>query len=84
MSGAEALAALRDENIDLVITDYAMPRMTGGELAGAIAKEWPHIKVIIATGYAEIPDEYQRNLYRLGKPFWSDELKRAIETVVRA
>jgi PAS domain S-box-containing protein len=83
MSGSEALAVLGSEEVDIVITDYAMPQMTGGELAEAIANEWPHVKVIIATGYAEIPDD-QRSLYRLGKPFWSHDLEQAIESVVKA
>jgi CheY-like chemotaxis protein len=84
MSGTEALAILRNQAIDIVVTDYAMPRMTGGELAMTIAREWPHIKVIIATGYADIPNEEEGKLFRLGKPFWSDELKHAIESFTRA
>jgi PAS domain S-box-containing protein len=84
MSGTEALGILRNQAIDIVVTDYAMPRMTGGELAMTIAREWPHIKVIIATGYADIPNEEEGKLFRLGKPFWSDELKQAIDSFTRA
>jgi PAS domain S-box-containing protein len=83
MSAQEALGILRVQEIDIVITDYAMPRMTGGELAMAIAREWPDVKVIIATGYADIPNEEEGKLIRLGKPFWSHELKQAIESVVQ-
>jgi PAS domain S-box-containing protein len=78
-SGKEALAKLRDNPFDLVITDYAMPQMNGGQLATTITTEWPHIKVIVATGYSEMPEELRGKFERLGKPFWSHDLKAAIE-----
>ncbi len=78
-SGKEALAKLRSQPFDLVITDYAMPQMNGGQLASAITTEWPDIKVIVATGYSEMPEELRGKFERLGKPFWSHDLKAAIE-----
>lgn len=78
-SGKEALEKLRTHAFDLVITDYAMPQMNGGQLAAAITTEWPGIKVIIATGYSEMPEELRGKFERLGKPFWSHDLKSAIE-----
>jgi PAS domain S-box-containing protein len=78
-SGKEALAKLRDNPFDLVITDYAMPQMNGGQLASAITAEWPNVKVIVATGYSEMPEELRGKFERLGKPFWSHDLKAAIE-----
>jgi CheY-like chemotaxis protein len=78
-SAAEALAILRERPVDLVITDYAMPRMNGGQLAQAIVESWPDVKVIIATGYSEMPEELKGRFERLGKPFWSRDLKGAIE-----
>jgi PAS domain S-box-containing protein len=78
-SGKEALAKLRSQPFDLVITDYAMPQMNGGQLASAITAEWPDIKVIVATGYSEMPEELRGKFERLGKPFWSHDLKAAIE-----
>src|SRR5204863_3484514 len=39
--------------IDLVITDHAMPGMTGTELAARIRRSWPELPVVIATGYAD-------------------------------
>ena len=54
-SGKEALDILRrEDSVDLVITDQAMPEMTGVQLAEAIKKEWPDLPVILATGYAEL------------------------------
>lgn len=76
----EALDALRREAADLVITDHAMPRTTGAELAGRIAREWPGIPVILATGYAELPDGVGVDLPRLPKPFSLEELDAAIRS----
>ena len=54
-SGKAALDILKqDASVDLVITDYAMPNMTGLELFVAIKKQWPDIPVVIATGFAEM------------------------------
>jgi PAS domain S-box-containing protein len=81
-SGAQALAALRanGRDIDLVITDHAMPGMTGLELASQIRKTYPGLAIILATGYAEIPDSMasERPLPRLSKPFRQEELAAAI------
>ena len=81
-SAAEALSILEKEKIDLLITDYAMPKMSGRELATSVVTRWPHIKVLIATGYAEMPDEHKGKFERLGKPFTERDLKAAIERVV--
>ena len=55
---ARALEILRHEDsIDLLITDQAMPGMTGSELAATIRGEKPDLPVIIATGFAELAKE---------------------------
>ena len=81
-SGQEALSILDSEEIDLLITDYAMPKMSGGELAATVTVRWPGTKVLIATGYSEMPDEYKGKFERLGKPFTERDLKAAIERMV--
>ena len=56
MDGRRRLSILNaGEAFDLVITDYAMPGMTGLELAHAIKASWPALPVVLATGYAELP-----------------------------
>lgn len=78
-SGKEALEILRREGpVDLVITDQAMPQMTGTQLAMAIKKEWQDIPVILATGYSEISPEEETGLPKLSKPFFEDELAAAL------
>ncbi|MBB4440851.1 MULTISPECIES: hybrid sensor histidine kinase/response regulator [Rhizobium] len=79
MAGPEALDILRKEQVDLVICDHAMPRMTGAQLAQAIRNEWPDMPIILATGYAEIPEGAGIvDLPRLGKPFSQAQLAEAI------
>jgi CheY-like chemotaxis protein len=82
-SGPEALDILRQQgSVDLVITDYAMPRMTGLQLADAIKKEWPELPVIIATGFAEMEPETELNLPKLAKPFTEAELAKELERII--
>ncbi len=83
-SAAQALEHLRREAVDLVITDQAMPRMTGAQLADVMAAEWPGLPVILATGYAELPDGVGAGMPILSKPFTLDDLSAAITAVAPA
>ena len=78
-SGSQALEILRREHsVDLVITDHAMPKMTGLQLAAAIKAERPGLPIILATGYAELPAGEDAGLPKLGKPFGQQELMQAV------
>jgi CheY-like chemotaxis protein len=78
-SGKEALHLIRQQGaVDLVITDYAMPHMTGLQLAEGIEKEWPGLPVILATGFAEMEAMAARTWPRLKKPFAQPELAHAL------
>jgi CheY-like chemotaxis protein len=77
----EALSAMRalellntDNAVDLVVTDHAMPGMTGTELAQEIRAKWPNIPVLLATGYADLPEGEATDLPRLAKPYKQEEL----------
>ena len=54
-SAVTALEALKKspDKWSLVITDHTMPKMTGYELAKALAKEAPHLPVILCSGYSD-------------------------------
>jgi PAS domain S-box-containing protein len=78
-SGKEALVVLEAHpDIDLVITDQVMPRMSGLQLRQAILAVRPGLPVLIATGYAETPDENGADAPRIAKPFTQRELADAV------
>jgi CheY-like chemotaxis protein len=78
-SAREALEYLeRATSVDLVITDQVMPGMTGLQLQQAIKQRWPHLRVILVTGYAELPSDLDCDLVRLNKPFRQHVLAQAI------
>ena len=52
MSGNQALDLFRPGQIDLLIVDYFMPRMTGEELVEQIRKIDEDVQVLLQTGYA--------------------------------
>jgi CheY-like chemotaxis protein len=79
-SGRAALAVLDRQPMDLLITDQGMPGMTGVQLALLVRDKWPKTRIIIATGYAELP-EGSPSFPRLNKPFLEAELERAIASV---
>ncbi|MHA3738825.1 PAS domain S-box protein [Pseudomonas sp. Eth.TT006] len=69
-SGARALELFdQGEHIDLMITDMAMPKMSGAQLAHAVRLLKPDLPVILATGYAERLEGFAAQLPRLAKPF---------------
>lgn len=79
-SGKQALAILNERaNIDLVITDQAMPSMTGSQLAEAIHAQRPGLPIILATGYAELPQGANIALPKLAKPFLQADLAQAVQ-----
>ena len=80
-SGAAALEILRREPVDLVITDQAMPKMTGMQLLEAIKAEWPGLPVVLATGYAEIPGGTETKVRKLNKPFTEQDLADFLSAV---
>ncbi len=74
-----------DQSIDLVITDYAMPGMTGIELARRVRLQTPDLPFVLASGYADISaKEGTVELPRLSKPFQQQELAEAIARHSRA
>ncbi len=74
-SGKQALEILSSgRQIDLLITDYAMPGMTGVELAEQARLLAPDLPVLLATGYADLPSGTTTDLPRLAKPYQQAEL----------
>jgi PAS domain S-box-containing protein len=79
-SGQEALRLIANGlKIDVVLADFAMPEMTGVELAKAIHATYPNLAVIIVTGYGrrETLGEFGE-AQMLRKPYTEDGLMQAI------
>ena len=76
--GEEALTIQRSEPVDLIITDNAMPRLTGREMIGILRREYPDVRIIAMSGLAV--DEAVRNEVErvLPKPFTKREFLDSI------
>jgi signal transduction histidine kinase/CheY-like chemotaxis protein len=82
-SARHALDILKSEQpIDLMMTDHAMPGMTGIELAAASRQVRPSLPVLLATGYAELPEGAQLDLPRLAKPYHQDQLRDRLDQML--
>lgn len=86
--GVEALEIIRNNKVDLVLTDIAMPFMTGLELSEILAKEFPQIHVVILTGYEDF--EYAQQSVDLGvknyilKPVGAETLYNKMKKICEA
>jgi len=78
-SGAQALELFAaNPDIDLVITDMAMPQLDGAQLAKLLRDRQPDLPIILATGYAERLEGFATQLPRLTKPFKQIDLVQII------
>lgn len=77
----EALHTLTEKSVDLLFTDIIMPGMDGVDLAREARRLRPGLKVLFATGYAQLAT--LRNAFRHGrvlyKPLREPELVQAVE-----
>lgn len=78
-SAREALEAIENgQHVDLLITDFSMPKMNGAQLASAAKQILPDLPIVLATGYAELPSGGASSLPRLAKPYQQDQLASVI------
>jgi signal transduction histidine kinase len=78
-SGKLALSQLQADKFDLLVTDHAMPQMTGAQLIKEATARYPDMAVILATGYAELP--LDTAVPRLRKPYSQADLADALSKV---
>jgi signal transduction histidine kinase/CheY-like chemotaxis protein len=82
-SGAHALQIINDgKRLDLLMTDQAMPGMTGIQLAEIVHRVRPELPVLLATGYTDLPAGNLVNLPRLSKPYQQAQLQAEIEKLL--
>lgn len=78
-SGMAALEIIKSgAQIDLMITDFSMPKMSGAELILAARQLLPDLPIILASGYAELPGDVKLDVVRLGKPYQQSQLEEQI------
>jgi signal transduction histidine kinase/ActR/RegA family two-component response regulator len=78
-SADSALAQLQvDDSIDLIVTDFSMPRMTGIQLAEAARALRPDLPILITSGYAELAPGVESKWPRLNKPYQQHQLSAAL------
>jgi CheY-like chemotaxis protein len=80
-SGVEALEKI-NQSIDVVITDYAMPGMTGAELATLIHEKHPMMPVLFVTGYADTDVLGLKDSLVVQKPFSESHLRSKLQKVL--
>lgn len=86
-NGREAIAILRKETFEIVITDMMMPEVDGMQLLEHIKKNYPRTDVIVVTGYTGTFS--YMDVIRAGasdfisKPFNTDELEAKINRIIR-
>ncbi len=82
-SARHALDILKSEQpIDLMVTDHVMPGMTGIELAVKSREVRPSLPILLATGYADLPEGAPLDLPRLAKPYHQDQLRDRLDQLL--
>jgi CheY-like chemotaxis protein len=85
-SAQEALGVLADRDVDILFTDIVMPNgMNGVELASYAREVYPHIQIILASGYPlpalKLDPAAVQDYVFINKPYRLSDLARALRTV---
>lgn len=88
-SGKDALDMLEKEDggIQVVLSDYRMPRMNGAEFLHEVCARWPQTVRLVLSGYADTPSIISSindgHIYRfIPKPWNDDELKASVSNAI--
>jgi CheY-like chemotaxis protein len=86
--GAEAIARLEASRFDLVVTDLAMPRVSGWQVARAVKRTAPQVPVFLVTGFGVELSPEERRVHGvdlvLVKPLQIQELLEAVAEVAHS
>jgi CheY-like chemotaxis protein len=85
--GMEALRILRgqDQAVDLMLTDILMPDLNGWELSELVRAEFPAVRILYMSGFADSESVRSRSLsdsHFLPKPFGFESLTQAVQNVL--
>jgi DNA-binding NtrC family response regulator len=86
VDGNEAMAAVQNKKVDLVLLDIKMPGIDGFEVLKFIKKGFPAIKVIMLTGFADLKNAIESKKHGaedfVSKPYDLVDLLTTIERVL--
>jgi CheY-like chemotaxis protein len=79
----QALAQLKSQRFDAVMTDIRLPGMSGIELTRSLVRDYPDLPVVIASGYGTLNLEFlpggkSRCVFMLPKPYDLPALERTL------
>ena len=82
-SGSEALQLLAGHEVDVLVTDFSMPVMSGIDLLQAVVARHPSVARLMLTAYADLPEVVALKAQGLVsavlmKPWSRDEVAAAI------
>ncbi len=82
-SGSQALTVIRSgAEVDLLVTDYLMPGMTGAALIGELRGRGHALPMLLITGYAATGTDVPSDVPRLGKPFRQVDLAAQVDDLL--
>lgn len=87
-NGLKALEILREQDVDLVLTDILMPEMEGVEFSEAVRNARPNLKMIAMSGGGRIGADHVAVAVKphfehfITKPFQRDELMNLIKDLI--
>ena len=55
--GLEAIALFADNSVDVVVLDYSMPGMNGGDVADELKKRRPEVPIVLLSAYVNMPED---------------------------
>ena len=86
--GARAMAELREQKVDLLVTDLQMPGMNTLELFPILKNDYPRLPVIVVTGhYGNLMEDFKAKGFDIkaifNKPLVVSELKEKIKKILK-
>ncbi|MBU3948680.1 MAG: endopeptidase La [Proteobacteria bacterium] len=85
-NGVEAINILKEQHVDLILTDLKMEKMDGMQLLELSKKISPHTKIVMITGFATVSsavDALKKGAFHyLPKPINLDELRQTVRQII--
>jgi CheY-like chemotaxis protein len=86
--GARAMAELRDQKVDLLVTDMHMPGMNSLEFLETLKTDYPHLPVIVVSGhYMNMEDDFLSKGFVIkafiNKPVAVSDLRERIRKILK-